>query len=226
MPLNKQRGNMYDWVTHTWNPLAGECYHKCTYCYVEGMKHRPVIQAKYSGEPRLVEHEMKTNLGSGNKIFVGSMTDMFAGNVKMQDIIAILKHCAKYPDNTYMFQSKNPENIRIFQSFIPSGSIIGTTMETDMNTVSNAPHIGHRAHSLYLLSRNYKTFVTIEPILHFSPLLLHWIKKANPAWVNIGADSQGHNLLEPSWEKVQSLIGELKKFTIVKQKNNLVRLKD
>ena len=30
--LNKSKGNMYPWVTHTWNPIRGRCPHNCQYC--------------------------------------------------------------------------------------------------------------------------------------------------------------------------------------------------
>lgn len=30
--LNKQKGLMYEWVTHTWNPIRGKCPHDCSYC--------------------------------------------------------------------------------------------------------------------------------------------------------------------------------------------------
>ena len=53
MSLNKSKGNMYPWLTHTWNPLAGECPHKCTYCSTHNLKKRyEAIRNKYSGEPR------------------------------------------------------------------------------------------------------------------------------------------------------------------------------
>ena len=29
MPLKKQIGNMYDFVTHMWGPLRGKCLHDC-----------------------------------------------------------------------------------------------------------------------------------------------------------------------------------------------------
>ena len=47
---------------------------------------------------------------------------------------------------------------------------------------------------------------------------------AKPIQVNIGADSGGNNLPEPSKEKIIELIFELEKFTKVKQKKNLKRL--
>ena len=26
---------MYEFVTHTWNPIKGKCYHDCSYCYMK-----------------------------------------------------------------------------------------------------------------------------------------------------------------------------------------------
>ncbi|GAI85575.1 unnamed protein product, partial [marine sediment metagenome] len=43
----------------------------------------------------------------------------------------------------------------------------------------------------------------------------------HPKWVNIGADSQGHNLPEPDYVKVMELVAELGTFTEVKEKRNL-----
>lgn len=31
MPLNKSTGNMYKFITHTWNTIKGECPHGCSY---------------------------------------------------------------------------------------------------------------------------------------------------------------------------------------------------
>ncbi len=50
------------------------------------------------------------------------------------------------------------------------------------------------------------------------------IKLIKPDWVNIGADSKGHNMPEPSKEKILALVKELEKFTEIKNKNNLQRL--
>ena len=35
MRLRNSKGNMYEWVTHTWNTVKGECYHNCSYCYMK-----------------------------------------------------------------------------------------------------------------------------------------------------------------------------------------------
>lgn len=35
MGLNKAKGEMYKFVTHTWNTVKGECFHNCRYCYMK-----------------------------------------------------------------------------------------------------------------------------------------------------------------------------------------------
>ena len=52
------------------------------------------------------------------------------------------------------------------------------------------------------------------------------IEKAAPNFVNIGADSKGHGLVEPSMQKVNDLITRLQHGGIeIRQKKNLDRLK-
>jgi len=67
--------------------------------------------------------------------------------------------------------------------------------------------------------------ITIEPILDYDlDVFIKMIKSVKPWKVAIGADSCGHNLPEPSSEKIKALITELEKFTTVIQKPNLKRL--
>ena len=43
MPLNKSTGNMYDFITHTWNTIKGECPHGCSYCYMKRWGKQPSL---------------------------------------------------------------------------------------------------------------------------------------------------------------------------------------
>lgn len=36
MGLNVSKGNMYEFITHTFNTIKGKCYHDCSYCHPEG----------------------------------------------------------------------------------------------------------------------------------------------------------------------------------------------
>jgi len=219
--LNKQKGNMYPFVTHTWNAIKGECPHNCKYCYMKVYKQSPL---------HFDEKELKVNLGEGNFIFVGSSCDMFAKEVNASWILKVLEHCRKYPNNTYLFQTKNPRHFIYFKDSYPKDTIFGITLETNrihlIAGYTKAPLSEERVDALKVLSDYcHKTMITIEPIMDFDlEIMVKWIKAINPTWVNIGADSKGHNLPEPSKEKIEALIKELDKFTEVKKKDNLKRL--
>ncbi len=217
MMLRESKGNMYSFVTHTWNPIKGKCFHDCEYCY---MKRFPLK------ELRLDEKDLHTDLGTGRFIFVGSSTDMWAKTVPIEWINKVLYQCQEYPGNTYLFQSKNPERF----PFYPDIDIVyGTTIETNrwyscMGNKAPLPMV--RAERMALLGhRGRRIMVTIEPIIDFDLLeMVDLIRITRPEWVNIGADSKNHGLPEPEAEKIMELIKQLGEFTNVNNKNNLSRL--
>jgi len=223
MSLNKQSGNMYDFVTHTWNPIKGRCPHNCTYCYM-----RRIWEMMPNDKLRLDKKDLETSLGDNNFIFVGSSTDMFANEVPDVWIETVLNKCNHYKDNQYLFQSKNPARFKDFISEIPEGSIIGATAETNRIYDNISKAVSSPDRLLYLgnyFGYQFKKMITIEPIMDFDLYpFVNMIKLAKPHFVNIGADSGRNNLPEPSINKIKQLIAELKTFTEVKQKRNLERL--
>ena len=61
--------------------------------------------------------------------------------------------------------------------------------------------------------------------MDFNPEFIDWILTIKPEIVEIGADNYGHNLPEPSWNKVAQLIGKLRASGItVIEKDGLERL--
>jgi protein gp37 len=226
MGLNKQKGNMYPWITHTWNPIRGKCPHDCSYCY---MKRIPNV-----GELRFVEKEMNTNLGKGNKIFVGSSTDIWTDDstgCQRYWIENTIAQCVRYSENWYIFQSKNPNKYSLYISLLENihdctnGILLGTTIETnkEFGGISKAPEPYFRmCHMIRLI---LPKFVSIEPIMDFDlPIMVKWIEGIHPKFVSIGADSGHNNLPEPPAWKVKRLIEELEQFTEVRVKNNLKRI--
>lgn len=224
MRLNKAKGNMYEWVTHTWGVGRG-CAHQCEYCYVK--------------QPRFHREQPKTftldsvfpPLGQGRTIFVGHMTDLFASGVHGDEIKAVLHHCAKYR-NTYVFQTKNPARLADYMETITALSldiIAGTTIETNrqalLDKYSSAPVAQSRACGLGALS--CQKFLTVEPIMKFDlEQLVRLVMLAQPEWVNIGADSKGRNLPEPTWGEVMALADALRASGIeIREKYNIERLK-
>lgn len=214
MGLNASKGNMYEFVTHTWNTVKGECPHGCSYCYMHRWgKQNPV---------RFDEKELKTNLGTGNFIFVGSSCDMWAENIPDEWIFATLCHCNKF-DNSYLFQTKNPHNIR--RILVPNSHVC-VTIETNRHypeIMKHCPTPTERVEQAKYI--RHPLYITIEPIMDFDlDVLVAMLKECAPLQVNIGADTGRNNLPEPSKQKVNELFEELKKFTTIHTKANLQRL--
>jgi len=222
MPLTKSKGNMYSWVTHHWSPIRG-CQFECSYCYVKFFQEK----FKYVPPPGLDKEDLRTHLGREKVIFVGSKCDMWGPWVSDSDIQKVLQRCKDFPGNEYVFQSKDPGRFRHF-GFAGINALVGTTIETDTYPAgfkTLAPSIEHRVEAMMGIFR--RKFVTIEPIMDFRPIgLVTLIDMIRPDFVTIGADSKGHGLVEPPWEKVEELIRLLGGIKIeIRQKKNLDRLK-
>ena len=218
MGLNVSKGQMYEWVTHTWNTIKGKCPHDCSYCYMKKWGELKPI--------RFDEGELKTDLGEGNFIFVGSSCDMWAEHIPAEWIIKTLNHCNKF-SNTYLFQSKNPRGFISLGAHVPDRAVLCITLETNRvypQVMRNAPDPIERS-ILFGQTPLDEKYITVEPIMDFDlNSFVEMIYLCRPIQVNIGADSGGNNLPEPSPQKVADLIEELSVFTTVKQKSNLKRL--
>ena len=229
-------GNMYKGVV-TWNPLGGECIHKCSYCYMEVMRKR-YGQPKWCGEPRIDEKTLKTfRAKPGSTVFVQSINDLFAENVPEELIKRIVAKTHEYSYKygcRFLFQSRNTpkmagwvqEPIQIQN--LPRGSLIGTTIETDNPELAQGPTPPEQRTLIFPNSSvGLYRFITIEPIMRFNlQKFLRIILSAYPQRVNIGANSKGAlKLPEPTAEEVLALIRELESRGIeVIQKSNLARI--
>jgi len=180
---------------------------------------------------RFDKKELKTDLGIGNFIFVGSSCDMFAEDIPEEWIEETLIHMNLY-NNDYLLQSKNPDRIKTFINrglIKPYNYTICTTIETNKSfpeITGKSPDVFSKTHAMIKIkSKSFKTYVTIEPILDFDVQnLLFVLKACNPYQVNIGADTGKNNLPEPNKDKINELITNLQDFTQVNIKKNLKRI--
>ena len=218
MSLNKSKGQMYPWIDFTWNVIKGKCPHDCVYCYCKQWGEQSSLHFD--------EKELKTDLGSGNFIFVGSSCDMWASVIPQAWIDAVWLKCLLYPDNLYLFQSKNPSRFLLYELSLIGNALWGTTIETNRiypQFMGNAPTPYYRVKAM--LEIGQPKMVSIEPIMDFDPEeLVRYMRLIKPEFVSIGADSKGHGLPEPTKEKIYDLVSALKEFTEVLLKSNLKRL--
>lgn len=221
MGLNVVKGNMYDWVSHTWNTVKGECPHGCHYCYMKRWGKQKQV--------RFDESELNTDLGDKNFIFVGSSCDMWADSIPYQWINKTIDKCKQHTGNTYFFQTKNPRRLWYpFSDDIPEMSVVCTTIETNRqyDEMGDTPHPVDRAHYLSMLEFKYRAMVTIEPVMDFDvDEMVSLIECCSPDQVNIGANTNRKiKLPEPNAEKVKDLVYAIAPITTVKIKPNLKRI--
>ena len=116
---------------------------------------------------------------------------------------------------------------------LPTRCAIGTTLETNRTispVFSSAPSPRDRSRIFARIPsyvRVEKRFITIEPIMACDPnVLAEWVLSCLPDWVNIGADSKGHHLPEPSAADLCALVHILRSYgQEVRVKSNLRRLR-
>lgn len=229
MNLKESKGNMYEFITHTWNPMGGRCPHGCAYCY---MKYHTYIERLY-----LDERELKGTCPAKLFIFIGSNTDVFAAEMPSAWINKVLDFCVNVTSNQkddektrFLLQTKNPARVLEFinHPLLKNGqAVVCTTLETNRHypdIMNNAPLIKDRAKAMAAIADyGVKTYVTIEPIMDFDlDEFIGLLKMCKPEQVNIGAESQHFvQIPQPSEDKLTSLILQLLCFTKVTVKKNL-----
>lgn len=229
MNLKESKGNMYEFITHTWNPMGGRCPHGCAYCY---MKYHTYIERLY-----LDDRELKGSCPANLFIFIGSNTDVFAVEMPSAWIKKVLDFCVDVTSNQkddektrFLLQTKNPARVLEFinHPLLKNGqAVVCTTLETNRHypdIMNNAPLIKDRAKAMAAIADyGVKTYVTIEPVMDFDlDEFVKLIMMCKPEQVNIGADSKRYvQVPMPTDDKLTSLTLQLLGFTKVIVKKNL-----
>ena len=216
-------------VMKTWNIFSG-CKFDCKYCWAKSLiTTRMKDTAKYKDclfNPTFHEDTLKKTFNSFKPdefVFVAPMGDIaFCPIGSMFAIFAVVKG---FPQTKFLFCTKNPS---IYDKFPVLDNIYyGCTIETNRSTTdySKAPITIARQIDMTKLKKHNK-FISIEPVMDFDlNIFKTWIAEINPKIVEIGADNYGHNLPEPSGEKVESLISFMETIGItVVRKQGLDRL--
>lgn len=209
------------------------CYHYCIYCersFQRQMKRQKQNCEKcYNFAPHMHWKRLKKappRLKTNGTFFLEAYGDLsFAIQEEVQ---AIIDWIQKYPEPTFMIQSKNPAFFNNYEW--PENVYLGTTIESNWTyypftpskyrfyeMISKAIIPFDRKQIMKDLTHPLK-YVTIEPILYFGCDLIDWIEEIDPKFVYIGYDNHNCKLPEPELKDTQFLIEELQAFTEVRLK--------
>lgn len=148
----------------------------------------------YGYEPTLHLYRMD-NLSRrkvGAKILVGSMAEMFGDWIPDELLEMVFAECAKHPQHTFFFLTKNPAR---YLQLATSGKLPSGDNMWYGTTVTNED-------TEYFYAADYKTFLNIEPLLEdFAPP-----GNLQTDWVIVGAETKGRpDPVQPQKEWVRHI---------------------
>lgn len=220
-----ENGRMYPgWWR--WNPIGG-CEHGCSYCYMKVVQKRcpnsDVITPVFRNGEDGTENYFKDNLGSGRKIFCCSSGDAWGDWVPQKWQRDMLERCVEFPDNEYMFLTKNPVNYLSFSVFEAGelDCVLGATIETDEPEISQevgvAPDPLCRLEFMkrVVFENPVHTMISVEPVMKFSGGFGGKLADVGPGSIYIGVDSGKNALPEPTRDELRGLIRELEEYMFI-----------
>lgn len=209
---------MFPFITKTWNPLGGSCWHQCKYCWARNMI-KKFNMKKYRGLPELILKEFNKKFKKSDFVFVCDMCDLFAGTVTYDKINEVIDYALKSPAQ-FLFLTKNPNRYHSFS--FGDNAVLGATITSDRKYEgSRAPPNIYRLDEMTLLHHSRK-MISIEPIMDFNlERFVLYIAKINPEFVAVGYDNYNNKLNEPSLKKTLKLIELLEKAGIKVYKKTL-----
>lgn len=213
-----------DWTDMSWNPVTG-CLHDCTYCYAKGITHRFGSPENANGELHVLDiaeirkgkdgayvanpypfgfdptfHKYRLEQPAHTKvpqrIFVGSMTDLFGEWVPDEWIMQVFSACQRAIGHTYMFLTKNPAR---YWKLFDDGKLLLYDDIWYGSTITGA-----EKSLTYVTGLRVNTFLSIEPIMNKVEIPEESLAEIN--WVIIGAETGSGKKVVPERSWIENIV--------------------
>lgn len=186
-----------EWCDYTVNPVKGLCPMACGYCYARRMYKR----FKWNPEIRFDDSCLYGLPETPSQIFVGSTIELFGEWVKKRWLEHIFQTCALYPHHTFIFLTKQPQNLHKWSPF-PDNCWVGCSATNEREAVSGA---GNYLHAVDATVK----FLSIEPLLlwdtsKFVYSLEDSLKTIN--WLIVGQQTPMSKKTEPKIKWIQEIV--------------------
>lgn len=205
------------------------CRYNCYYCAFQKMLKLSKCQKCRDFEPHShleVLQRTPPKTKQGEFLTIGLSGDV--SFMYWREMLGVFEFCNKWPDRTFLIQTKNPGIFLLHDGNIPKNLIVGTTIESNrlvsagnscyferydhgFEPISQAPSAKQRYEGM--LSFDGRKAIIIEPVMGFDiDVLASWVYTINPEIVWVGYDShpKKNMLTEPSLYKVDSFVGRLR----------------
>jgi protein gp37 len=162
---------------YTLNPVRGLCPVACSFCYAAKMYKRFKWDETIRFDPDVMSSGNLSKLTNGSKVFVGSTMELF-GEWAEEWIDDILDCTVAFPNLTFIFLTKRPENLIKYSPF-PPNCWVGVS-------ATNKLMFTQAVYNLVDVRATVK-FVSIEPLLDWKlggDILSHDMDNIN--WLIIG----------------------------------------
>ncbi len=185
------------WANFTINPVKGLCPMACSYCYARRMykrfKWNPEIRYDVSWWEQ-IEHIKKPS-----KIFIGSTIELFGKWVEWPWLRYIFQKCATYPQHTFIFLTKKPENLARWSSFPPNCWVGVSATDYTMFAFGLEALAGIEAKV---------RFISLEPMFDRMniPLLDEVLKNCHIDWIILGQQTPVSKKIEPKIEWIREIV--------------------
>ena len=171
-------GNKILWTDKTWNPIVGcsKISPGCKNCYAERMAKRlkamgrpeyqeVVDENGWTGKTVFVKERLKIPYGwkKAQKIFVGSMTDLFHESVPDEWLNAVFHMIEENPQHIFQILTKRPENALEYLKYKTAG--FATLPNLWLGVTAENQEMADKRIPILLQIPSAVRFVSIEPML-------------------------------------------------------------
>jgi len=186
---------------YTINPVKGLCPMACPYCYARRMYKR------FKWNPT-IRYDPRAWLGLGSlrkpsRIFVGSTIELFDDRLSEQYLKWILEVPLEFPQHTFIFLTKQPQNLIKWSPF-PDNCWVGVTV-----TSSDLGQLYEAEYQLEQVTAKVK-YLSLEPLLNWDKPCGAVIERGGTKgwldWLIIGQQTPVSAKTEPKIEWLQEIV--------------------
>lgn len=207
--MNKSK---IEWCDYSVNPVKGLCPMACSYCYARRMYKR----FKWNPDVRMEPDWMEELPKKPSRVFVGSTMELFGDWVEEWMWDSIWGYVNDYPQHTFIFLTKQPQNLIKWSPF-PDNCHIGISAVDKLHFLAACHYLADIKSKVKFLS--FEPF--LESVESSNPIGKH-LMNGGINWVIIGRQTPLSAKTMPHITDIQRIIFAANEIPIpVFLKNNL-----